>query len=55
MWRRNWKEYNQRLVKRGEAYISLDFPESWDEELEEMNKGKVGRPPTFILKPLYTS
>lgn len=44
MQRRNWKEYNEKLVKRGEVYISLDFLENWDEELEKMNKGKVGRP-----------
>jgi len=44
MQRRNWKEYNDRLVKRGEVYISLDFLEKWDEELQKMNKGKVGRP-----------
>ncbi|MEM2259201.1 MAG: IS5/IS1182 family transposase, partial [Candidatus Thermoplasmatota archaeon] len=34
---RNWKEYNEQLVRRGEFYISLDFMETWDEELEEMN------------------
>ncbi len=44
MQRRNWKEYNEKLVRRGEVYISLDFLENWDEELEKMNKGKVGRP-----------
>ena len=41
---RNWKEYNEKLVRRGEIYISLDFLENWDEELSKMNKGKVGRP-----------
>ena len=41
---RNWKEYNEKLVRRGELYISLDFLESWDEELEKMNTRKVGRP-----------
>ena len=43
MQRRNWKEYNEKLVRRGEAYISLDFLESRDEEIRKMNKGKVGR------------
>jgi hypothetical protein len=33
---RNWKEYNEKLVKRGEFYLSLDFVESWDEEFEEL-------------------
>ncbi|RLF52488.1 MAG: IS5 family transposase [Thermoplasmata archaeon] len=42
--KRNWKEYNKKLVKRGEAYISLDFIETWKKELEEMNKGKEGAP-----------
>ena len=32
--RRNWREYNEKLVKRGEMYISLDFVESWRKELE---------------------
>ncbi len=42
--KRNWKEYNEKLVRRGELYISLDFLENWDEELNRMNEGKVGRP-----------
>jgi hypothetical protein len=33
---RNWKEYNEQLVRRGEIYISLDF--------DEMNYKKRGRP-----------
>ncbi|HEX17540.1 MAG TPA: IS5/IS1182 family transposase, partial [Thermoplasmatales archaeon] len=31
MQRRNWKEYNDKLVRRGEVYISLDFLDSWDD------------------------
>ena len=42
MQRRNWKEYDEKLVQRGELYISLDFLENWDEELSKMNSGKVG-------------
>ncbi len=41
---RNWSEYNERLVRRGEKYIDLDFIENWDEELEQQNRGKKGRP-----------
>lgn len=41
---RDWKEYNEELVKRGEFYLSPEFLENWDEELEKMNEGKVGRP-----------
>ncbi|KXB03461.1 hypothetical protein AKJ47_02175 [candidate division MSBL1 archaeon SCGC-AAA261G05] len=44
---RNWREYNGKLVKRGEFYLSPDFLDSWDEELEEMNRGKIGRPYEF--------
>jgi hypothetical protein len=44
MQKRNWKEYNENLVRRGELYISLDFIESWEEELSNMNNSKVGRP-----------
>ncbi|CAD7768662.1 hypothetical protein FHEFKHOI_00375 [Candidatus Methanoperedenaceae archaeon GB50] len=36
MQRRNWKEYDEKLVRRGELYISLDFLENWDEELSKM-------------------
>ena len=42
--KRNWREYNEKLVKRGEMYISLDFLESWRKELESMNEEKVGAP-----------
>ena len=45
--KRNWKEYNEKLVRRGELYISLDFLENWDEELNRMNEDKVGRPFKF--------
>jgi hypothetical protein len=31
---RDWKEYNQELVKRGELLIDLDFLENWDRELK---------------------
>jgi len=40
--KRNWREYNEKLVARGEAYISLDFIETWDKDLEKLNRGKVG-------------
>ncbi len=41
---RNWSEYNERLVRRGEVCIELDFIENWDEELEQQNKGKKEGP-----------
>jgi len=42
--RRNWKEYNEHLIRRGEILFSLDFLDKWDEEIEKMNRGKRGRP-----------
>ncbi|MDY6985958.1 MAG: hypothetical protein SVE93_06115 [Candidatus Thermoplasmatota archaeon] len=47
---RNWREYNEKLVKRGELLISLDFLDSWDEELKEMDVKKRGRPYEFPEK-----
>ena len=41
---RDWKSYNEALVRRGEILLSLDFINNWDKELEEMNKGKEGKP-----------
>ncbi len=41
--RRDWPTYNRQLIRRGEFYISLDFLDSWDIELEKMNLGKIGR------------
>ncbi len=40
---RNWQEYNESLVKRGEMYLTFDFLESWEPDLEELNRGKLGR------------
>ena len=42
--KRNWKEYNEQLVRRGELYLSLDFLKSWAKDLKRMNSGKVGAP-----------
>lgn len=40
---RNWPDYNESLVKRGEMYLTFDFLESWESDLEELNRGKLGR------------
>ena len=49
---RNWPEYNEQLVVRGEFYLDFDFVKNWDKELKQMNKGKHGGqfkfPKTFI-------
>ena len=42
--KRNWKEENAKLIKRGEFYIDPRFLETWLKEIEEMNAGKVGQP-----------
>lgn len=44
MKKRDWKEYNRELVRRGELLLGFDFLENWDRELERMNKGKRGKP-----------
>jgi hypothetical protein len=41
---KNWVEYNERLVKRGEFYITLDFIDKWEQELNKLNFCKMGRP-----------
>lgn len=42
--KRDWVIYNEALIKRGEWFFDLSFLESLIEELECMNKKKVGRP-----------
>ncbi|MCX8173990.1 MAG: IS5 family transposase, partial [Thermoplasmata archaeon] len=44
MEKRDWKQTNEKIVKRGEVFAKLDWVKTWDEELERMNKGKRGRP-----------
>ena len=41
---RNWKGYNEALVRRGEILLDMDFIDSWPDELARMNEGKVGKP-----------
>ena len=40
---RDWKEYNESPVKREETYLTLDFVENWNNELNEMDKSKKSR------------
>jgi len=50
---RNWKEYNEHLIKRGEYYINPRFLETWISEIEELNNCKVGQPfmyPTSMIE-----
>jgi len=41
---RDWSKYNERLVRRGEFYLSFDLLDKWDEVFYTMNEGKPGRP-----------
>lgn len=45
--KRIWPEYNEELVVRGEFLLDLGWVKSWNKELKEMNKGKIGRPYDF--------
>jgi hypothetical protein len=42
--KRDWKATNRELIKRGEYYINPSFLETWIDEINEMNKGKIGQP-----------
>jgi hypothetical protein len=39
----SWNQYNERLVRRGEIFISKDVIKSWNKELVVMNSNKKGR------------
>jgi len=40
----DWNAVDERLIKRGELLLSLDFLEDYDFELSLLNDGRVGRP-----------
>jgi hypothetical protein len=39
-----WRCVDERLIRRGELLLSLDFLERYDLELSVLNLGKVVRP-----------
>ena len=43
----DWPFYNRSLVRRGEILFSYDYLDTWDSELEVMNKNKMGKPFLF--------
>ncbi len=47
----DWKCVDERLIRRGELILSLDFLKGYDLELSVLNDGKVGRP--FKLTDRY--
>jgi len=52
---RNWREYNEALVRRGEILLDMDFIDTWPDELAKMNDSKVGKPfdyPESLIKLL---
>jgi hypothetical protein len=57
---RNWQIYQKELVLQGEFFFDLQFLENWDDELQEMNRRKMGAPykyPNSLFKwlsPLYS-
>jgi hypothetical protein len=40
--KRDWKEYNESLVRRGELLFDTDFLSGWSRELGKMNEEKEG-------------
>ena len=40
----NWPSYNQSLIRRGQVLLDFDVLDGWDNELSQMNHGKVGEP-----------
>jgi len=42
--KRDWKTYNQKLIKRGEFYLNPVFLDNWRDEIKRMNLRKVGQP-----------
>ena len=43
----DWPFYNRSLVRRGEILFPYDYLDTWDSELEVMNKNKMGKPFLF--------
>lgn len=41
---RDWKQYNEHLIKRGEFHINTVFIETWQLEVKVLNRRKVGQP-----------
>jgi hypothetical protein len=40
--KRDWKKYNEELVRRGELLFDPDFLSGWGEELNRLNEKKEG-------------
>src|SRR3989344_1723891 len=42
--KRDWKETNEKYVQIGYFYFNPAFLLTWNDELKQMNKGKIGQP-----------
>jgi hypothetical protein len=38
----DWHIHNESLVRRGEVVLDFDVIDNWNNELDNMNKGKEG-------------
>jgi hypothetical protein len=50
---KSWHDYDEALIERGCAILDLGSLTSWKEELDSMNREKLGRP--FELPNSYIS
>ena len=46
----DWRAIDERLIRRGEILLNLDFLDSYEAELKAMNLDKIGRPYTLTGK-----
>jgi hypothetical protein len=46
----DWKAVDEKLIRRGELLLTLDFLDAYDENLRRENAGKVGRPYTLTAR-----
>ena len=45
----SWHDYNKALKERGKMILDFSFLDSWNRELEEMNRGEE----VHLLKLIY--
>jgi hypothetical protein len=46
-YKQDWHNYSEELIRRGTFYLDFSWVKSWNKELKEMNKKKVGKPYRF--------
>jgi len=42
--KRDWREVDKKYINRGEYLINPKFLGTWNDEIDELNKRKVGEP-----------